>query len=289
MKTHKFGAVAVGAATAATVFVLGTAVAAAGTDERSSASLLTVGGVVSISPTPYAESRDGRHDYQELASLGVLPGLSGGIRSALVTAEAEGNRAEASVAKLDVLKLVTADAVTTWCDGDEGGLRIVNGRILGVPFSADQPPTTLDVSPLIKLELNKHTVQDGVLKVEGLKITVLPSSKPKTEKLDGAELAAVPDLLKAFGVDLAKAPVISTVGDLVDALGGRDGGVLAVTVGTVICTFDAPAPEQPAADEPAGDEPTGDEPEADAPAVPAAHREEAPAPVIVEHSLPVTG
>lgn len=281
MKTHKFGAVAVGAATAATVFVLGSAVAAAGTDERSSASLLTVGGVVTISPTPYAESRDGEHDYQELASLGVLPGLGGGIRSALVTAEAEGNKAEATVAKLDVLKLVTADAVTTWCDGDEGGLSIVNGRILGVPFSADQPPTTLDVSPLIKLELNKHTVADGALKVEGLKITVLPSAKPKAEKLDGAELAAVPDLLKAFGVDLAKAPLISTVGDLVDALGGGSGGLLTVTIGTAICSFDTPAPEQPAADD--------HEEQEEAPAVPAAHREEAPAPVIVEHSLPVTG
>ena len=291
VKTSQFagvGAAAVGAATAAAVFLLGSTVASADPQVTASASLLRISGLVNVSPTPYAQSVDGEPDHQELASLGVIPGLDGGIAGKLLTVDAEGHSAQATVAELDILKLVEADLVKTWCDGgaDEAGVDLVDARVLGTPIKAEQPSVTLDVSPLVKIEVNKQTRRDGYLTVEGLKVTVIPSGKPRTAPLSDAEKKAAPALLDLFGGDASKLPVLSTVGSLLDALHAGSDSLLTVTIGTASCAIaEDDDHDEPAADEHHDDE-QHDEPAAD---VPAAHREEAPAPTIVTANLPVTG
>ncbi|WP_345413584.1 hypothetical protein [Pseudonocardia xishanensis] len=291
MKTSKIagaGAAAVGAATAAAVFLLGSTAASADPQVTASASLLRVSGLVSVSPTPYAQSIDGEPAHQELASLGVIPGLDGGIGGRLLTVDAEGHRAQATVAELDILKLVEADLVRTWCDGDsdEGGVDLVDGRVLGTPIKAEQPSATIDVSPLVKIEVNKQTRKNGYLTVEGLKVTVIPSGKPRTAPLSDAEKKAAPALLDLLGGDTSKLPVLSTVGSLLDALHAGSDSLLTVTIGTASCAVVSDEhPDEPAVEE-HGDEQAPEEPSA---AVPAAHREEAPAPTVVTADLPVTG
>ncbi|WP_181781147.1 choice-of-anchor P family protein [Pseudonocardia pini] len=290
MKTQKFAGAAVGAATAATVFLLGSTAASADPQVTASASLLTVSGAISVSPSPYAQSVDGEPDHQELASIGLIPSLNdSGIAASLLAVDAEGHWAQASVARLDILELVKADLVKTWCDGDEGGLDLVGASILGQPLTATQPGTTVDVSPLIKVELNKQTRRDGTLTVEGLKVTVLPSAKNRAETLTDKEKAAAPELVGLLGGDASKLPLLRTVGDLLDALHAGSDSLLTVTVGTASCTFDEESAEEPADDE-HGDPPaeSSDEP-AEEVAVPASHREAAPTPTIVPLHLPVTG
>jgi hypothetical protein len=292
VKTQKLAGAAVGAATAATVFLLGSTAASADPQVTASASLLTVSGAISVSPSPYAQSVDGEADHQELASIGLIPSLNdSGIAASLLSVDAEGHWAQASVTRLNILELVKADLVKTWCDGDEGGLDLVGASILGQPLTASQPGATVDVSPLIKVELNKQTRRDGTLTVEGLKVTVVPSAKNRAEKLTDKEKAAAPELVGLLGGDASKLPLLRTVGDLLDALHAGSDSLLTVTIGTATCTFD----DEGSQDEPAADEhhdeseDTDTDESAEQFTIPAAHREAAPPPTIVPLHLPVTG
>ena len=296
VKTPKLagaGALAVGAATAATVFLLGTTAASAEPQVTAESTVLRIdGGVVSAGPSIRARAVDGKADHQELASIQAVPGLKdGGVTAKLLAAKAAGHSAEASIANLNVLGLVKADLVRTWCDGDRGGLQLVGASVLGTDLSVDQPNAKVDLSPILTVELNNQTRADGVLTVEGLVVTVLPANKKPTDPLSAEEKAAAGGLIPLLGGDVTKVPLLKTVKDLTDALHIGNGDLLRVTIGTATCTFGAASADQPAADDSA-DTPTADTPTDGTPTDGAAQtpaEDAAPAPVVVRHSLPVTG
>ncbi|MFR9801189.1 hypothetical protein ACL02T_02670 [Pseudonocardia sp. RS010] len=282
MKTSKFagaGAAAVGAATAAAVLLLGSTAASAEPSLDSSAYVFATDGLLSTSPSPYAESRDGEHDRQSVADVTALP-LHGrpGIGLSALVAEAEGHRAEATVAKVDVLGLLRAQTMRTWCDGADGGsagVDLVDASILGTPVSAPLEDQTVDVSPLVKIALNQQDRDDDSITVTGLTVTLLPG-QDRHRDLTDEERQLAPDLIglvRGALPDLQRTP-LRTVDDLLTALSPK-GDLLEITVGSATCVLE---------DEHA------DEPEAE-PVVNAYEPEpgEAPRPEIVRKNLPVTG
>lgn len=266
------GAAAIGAATAVTVLLLGSTAASAQETRPDSAYGLAASGLVTINPTPYVES-DGDPVSDELLGLGV-----GGIGARVLTVEAGGGAAESKVTELEVLDLLKADLVRTYCDEGTGGLQIVGGKVLGV--SLPETPLsgqTIEVSPLLKLTLGEKTPNsDGSVTVTGIELSVLPDAQAnRGEELTSEERQSLPLLGNLLGADLGQ--TAGTVGEVVDQLRGAlgsaldvDGAVQTVTVGSATCS---PVDQ----DEPEADEPTGDD-------VP-----EAPKPEIVKADLPVTG
>ncbi|GAA2867060.1 hypothetical protein GCM10010472_25460 [Pseudonocardia halophobica] len=279
VKTSKFagaGAAAVGAATAAAVLLLGSTAAAAEPSVDSSASVFRTDGLLSISPSPYAESRDGEHDRQSVADVTALP-LHGkpGIGLSALVAEAEGHRAEATVAKVNVLDVLKAEAFRTWCDGADGGsagVDLVNASILGTPVKAPLEEERFDVSPLLRITLNQQDRDDDSITVTGFTLTLVPG-QDRARDLTDKEQEIAPDLVGLVTgqlPDLRKTP-LKTVDDLLRALSPK-GDLLKITVGSATCALEA------------------DE-EHDEPAVKKHEPEpgEAPRPEVVQKNLPVTG
>jgi hypothetical protein len=276
-------AAVVGAATAAAVLIIGSTAASAEPHVDSSAYVLKTAGVLAISPSPYAQSVDGQADRQSVLDVTALPQLAGsGISLSALVAEAEGNTASADVAQVNVLELLKAKLVHTWCDGDSGGFDLVDGSLLGKRFDGPVPHQKIDVSPLISIEVNAQSHEDGALTVKGFVLSVLPAGNDPARALTDAEKQVAPDLLGLFGKPAAPAP-LKSVGDLLTALNPNGDGLLTVTIGSATCTTgggDDSTPAPTTTDEPA---PTTTED------VPAEHREEAPAPEVVPFHLPVTG
>jgi hypothetical protein len=242
VKTKKLaGAAAVGAVTAVTTLLLGATPAFAQDDDSTgdSAFALSASGVLDINPISDVKSADGALVHDELLSIGDVAGeYEDDISVGLLTSEAEANRAETAVKEINLLNILRADLIRTWCDGGEGGLQIINGTVLGqkLPETA-VPGKDIDVSPLVKVSLNNQKrLTDGSLSVTGIKVTVLPAPEvaDPNEKLDSAEKAALPVLGDLLGKEL---PVnTDTLGGLVGDLGGLAGGDLqTITVGNATC------------------------------------------------------
>ncbi|QYN36289.1 hypothetical protein K1T35_02855 [Pseudonocardia sp. DSM 110487] len=242
MKTKKLaGAAAVGAVTAVTTLLLGATPAfAQDSDSKGdSAFALSASGVLDINPISPVKSADGKLVHDELLSIGDVAGeYEDDISLGLLTSEAEAHRSETAVKEVNLLNILRADLIRTWCDNGEGGLQIINGTVLGQKLpDTSVPGKDIDVSPLVKVSLNDQKRNtDGSLSVTGIKVTVLPAPEvaDPNEKLDSAEKAALPVLGDLLGKEL---PVnTDTLGGLVGDLGGLAGGDLqTITVGNATC------------------------------------------------------
>lgn len=268
------GAAAVGAVTAVTALLLGSsaAVAAEQHGRPDSAYGISASGLVTVSPVPSVESRDGEPVSKKLVELGsVRRGLGAGVFSV----DAQAGKAETSVAQLRLLGLLKADLVHTYCADADGGLDIVNGEVLGTKLP-EHPlrDQVIDASPLVRVTLGDRTPHDdGALTVTGIELTLLPAGGDGARALTSAEKAALPDLAGLLGT---AAPQAKTVGDVMKMVAAHVPGIdsgrgaQTVTVGSATCNREDGPKDEPAAD--------GDD------AVPAA-----PAPAIVHANLPVTG
>lgn len=310
MKTKKLaGAAAVGAVTAVTTLLLGATPALAQDDDSTgdSAFALSASGVLDINPISPVRSADGTLVHDELLSIGDVAGkYEDDFAVGLLTSEAEANRAETVVKEVNLLGLLKADVIRTWCDNGEGGLQIVNGSVLGhkLPETA-VPGKDLDLSPLLKLSLNDQKREtDGSLSVTGIKLTVLPGPEAadETEKLDEQTKAALPILGDLVGKDLTSVGS-GTVGDLVGQLGGLTAGgdVQTITIGNATCQEGGAVDgdndsadgdndsngsddgDSNGSDDGDGDDDSGNGGDSDVKA------DTAPAPSVVKAALPVTG
>jgi hypothetical protein len=241
VKTKKLaGAAAVGAVTAVTALLLGATPALAQDSDGDSAFALSASGLLDINPISPVKSVDGKLVHDELLSIGDVAGkVEDDISVGLLTSEAESHRAETAVKEVNLLNIIRADLIRTWCDGGEGGLQIINGTVLGHKLpDTSVPGKDIDVSPLVKVSLNdQKRGTDGSLSVTGIKVTVLPAPEvaDKTEKLTTQEKAALPVIGDLLGKDL---PVnTDTVGGLVGELGGlaSGGDLQTITVGNATC------------------------------------------------------
>jgi hypothetical protein len=233
------GAAAVGAVSAMTL-LLGATPALAQESSTDYAFALEASGALDIDPISYVESADGALVSDELLSIGDVAGeYEDDISFGLLTAEAESHRAETAVKEVNLLNLLRADLIRTWCDNGEGGLQVVNGTILGQKIpDTSVPGEELDLSPLLKLSLNdqvRHS--DGSLTVTGIELKVLPGAETNPdEKLSGEEKAALPILGNLLGKPLDDGA--NTVRDVVDQLGGAlafDGDLQSITIGKANC------------------------------------------------------
>jgi hypothetical protein len=209
VKTKKLaGAAAVGTVTAVTTLLLGATPALAQEDSiTDSAFALEASGVLDINPISLVESADGSLVHDELLSIGDVAGpLEDDISFGLLTSEAESNRAETVVKEVNLLDILRADLIRTWCDNGEGGLQIVNGTILGQKIpDTSVPGKDIDVSPLVKLSLNDQKRNtDGSLSVTGIELTVLPAPElaNSDEELSAEEKAALPVVGELLGTQL---------------------------------------------------------------------------------------
>jgi hypothetical protein len=233
------GAAAAGAVSAVTTLILGATPALAQDSSTDYAYALEVGGLLDIDPVSLVESKDGSLVSDELLSIGDVAGdYEDDISFGLLTAEAESHRAETSVKEVNLLNILRADLIRTWCDNGDGGLQIVNGSVLGHDLpDTSVPGKDLDISPLVKLSLNdqvRHS--DGSLTVTGISLKVLPGAETnRDEQLSNEEKAALPLLGGVLGATLDD--TASTVGEVADKLSalGLDGDALTVTVGEANC------------------------------------------------------
>jgi hypothetical protein len=243
VKTKKLaGAAAVGAVTAVTTLLLGATPAfAQDSDSKGdSAFALSASGLLDINPISQVKSVDGKLVHDELLSIGDVAGkYEDDLAFGLLTSEAESHRAETVVKEVNLLNILKADVIRTWCDNGEGGLQIINGSVLGQKLpDTSVPGKDIDVSPLVKLSLNDQKRNtDGSLSVTGIKLTVLPAPEvaDKEEKLSTQEKAALPVIGDLLGKEL---PVnTDTVGGLVGELGGlaTGGDLQTITVGNATC------------------------------------------------------
>jgi hypothetical protein len=157
VKTKKLaGAAAVGAVTAVTTLLLGATPALAQDSDGDSAFALSASGLLDINPISPVKSVDGKLVHDELLSIGDVAGkVEDDISVGLLTSEAESHRAETAVKEVNLLNIIRADLIRTWCDGGEGGLQIINGTVLGHKLpDTSVPGKDIDVSPLVKVSLN---------------------------------------------------------------------------------------------------------------------------------------
>jgi len=238
------GAAAFTAATAVTALLLGSTAAVAQEAASDSAYALSASGLLNIDPISYVESPDGNAAENQLVGIGdVLGEHQSAIGVGVLTAEARGGASETSVTKVNLLQLLRADLVRTYCEDGDGGMEIVRGTILGRDLPETPVPSqVLDVSPLVKLTLNDQVRhEDGSLTVTGIELTVLPGAGEDLDReLTSDERAALPELTGLLGTDL---PAVNTVGDVVngvtDGLGVQvdpSRPVQTITVGSATCS-----------------------------------------------------
>lgn len=268
-------------AVATVALLLGATPAVADEDDAAeSAFALSASGLVDIDPIPAGVvSTDGELVQKELLGLGERTddAEAAGIFLGVLAAEAEEGRAQASVTRVELLDVLRADLVRTWCDGDDAGLEIVTGTLLGrqlprFPVGSE----TTDVSPLISLSFNNQTRDSaGTLNVTGIEITVLPGAADDVDlPVDPADVGLLNDLL---GEDL---PLdLLTENDVVDALGlTSDDALQTITIGSATC----PARDDEVEHADDHDDASSTHEEDD-------DEDAAPAPTVVEADLAVTG
>jgi hypothetical protein len=243
VKTKKLAsAAAVGAVTAVTTLLLGATPALAQDSKGDSAFALSASGVLDINPISPVKSTDGKLVHDELLSIGNVAGkYEDDISFGLLTSEAEAHRAETVVKEINLLDILRADVIRTWCKNGDGGLQIINGTVLGHKLpDTSVPGKDIDVSPLVKVSLNNQKRNtDGSLTVTGIKITVLPGKKAVDEgdkKLTTQEKATLPVLGALLGKELPANTdtVKGLVGELTGTL-ALDGDLQTITIGSATC------------------------------------------------------
>jgi uncharacterized membrane protein YgcG len=237
-------AAAVGAVTSVTALLLGNTAAVAQEDSFPDYAFgIAAAGALTIDPLPYVASHDGKFVGDQLLGIGdVLGDHEDDIALGVLTAEAKAGQAETSVTELNLLSILRADLVRTWCEDGKGGLEIINGTLLGQPLpDTSVPGTKVDLSPLLTLTLNdQRRNSDGSLTVTGIELSVLPGATNPDEKLSAEEKAALPGLSALLGAPLDLGA--STVGDVLDGVNGALGTDIAlgsplqtITVGAANC------------------------------------------------------
>ena len=244
MNTKKLaGAGAVGAAAVAAL-LLGSTPAFAQESGNDYAFGIEAAGVLAFDALPRVESTDGQLVGDEVVAIGdVLGEHEDAIAFGLLTTEARSGFAQTAVTELNLLDLLRADKVRTWCEDGDGGLEVINGTILGQAIPDTSVPNhEIDLSPIARLTLNDQVRNaDGSLTVTGIKLEVVPGGLTNPgEVLSSEERAALP----VIG-GLLNAPLESTsgtVGDVVDQLSGTLGTQLdlsdtvqTVTIGEANC------------------------------------------------------
>ncbi len=207
---------AIGAATAVTALLIGSTAAYAVevTDGVASAFGIEAEGLVPIEATPFVVSENGELVEAEAANLEIAE---------LLQVAAEDGRASANVVGVDVDGVLTADVVRTFCEDGEGGLQIVNGELLGQALPNDPiMGEEIDLSPLAKVTLGEETRNDdGSITVTGIKLTVLPVSDVQDDDtLAGTPLAGLlptdddtlGGLRDGLGLDATQAAQTVTIG-----------------------------------------------------------------------------
>jgi hypothetical protein len=264
-----------------------------------SAYAFSAAGLLDIDPLPAGvESTDGERISKEVIGLGERTddARADGIFVGLLNASAEANRSEASVARVELLNILRADLIRTFCvdaDPEQSGFEIINGTLLGEDLPETMVPgQEYDLSPLATIVFNDQTRNaDGSLTVTGFELKLLPGAGDgRDERLSAADQAALPDLGGLLGVELPTSG-IDTEQDLLDTLTGPlgvdlDEALQTITVGVATCTEpgDDDGKDEDVIDrDDDGSDDEGDEPdETD-------ETDDAPAPTVVQASLPVTG
>ncbi|MDN5934327.1 MAG: hypothetical protein L0I24_25185, partial [Pseudonocardia sp.] len=217
-------------------------------DEESfvdSAYAFSAAGLLDIDPLPAGvESTDGEPISKEVIGLGerTSDAEADGIFVGVLNASAAAGKSEASVARVELLSILRADLIRTFCEGadpDRSGFEIINGTLLGEELPETMVPgQEYDLSPLATIVFNDQTRNaDGSLTVTGFELKLLPGANDgRDERLSAADQAALPDLGDLLGVDLP-AGAIDTEQDLIDALGvDLDEALQTITVGVATCT-----------------------------------------------------
>jgi hypothetical protein len=221
-----------------------------------------------------------------------------GIYVGVLKSEAEGFRAKAMAAKVDILGL-RFKVLESSSENGQGSSSIIKADDSDgpSPYAGQQ----LSLSPIVKVEFNRQTRSRDRLTVDAAVITLLPSERrgqvltekdlnllssiaPKQWKIPTME-----QVLQEHVRSKAPAGSLATAADLVSSLKALNpalaipiqSGLEAVTIASSSSRLPAPAAPAPAAPAPAAPAPA-------APAAPAVPAPAAPAPTPVEANLPVT-
>ena len=248
MKNKKIAGVGIAgtvAATAVTALLLGASPAMADDGYGYGAAYaFAASGLFDQEPIKFVES-DGELVRDEVLSFGERTELEdAGIFVGVLNSAAEAGKAEASVLRLELLELLRADVFRTFCEGDEGGVQLVNGTLLGQELPESPIPSTeIDGSPLVKASFNNQTRNtDGSLTVTGLELQLLPGRDDDVnERLSATDQASLPVLGDLLGVELPTN--LGTEDDLVEQLTGPlgldlDGALQTITVGSATCAVE---------------------------------------------------
>jgi hypothetical protein len=261
-------AASVGAATAVVALLLGS-VSGNATEEGPTASAYGISseGLLPIAPTPSVEAPPGG----EQNAIEVPDPLGVGV----LNVKAEGYQSDAKAVDINLLSgAVKASLIEAKCDNGQGTSQLI-GDIAGSPLpSAPDLGQNLDLSPLLKVELNRQTHDDsGALTVDALVVSLLPGgngqlpvnpgdlsqlqglapSNLKVPTLDQLQQAKQADTQAAPGA----VPAVPTVDDLIAQIqhlnpnlalpAAGDGPLLEIVVSSATCRAEEgpKAPEKP--------------------------------------------
>lgn len=301
MRNKKIAGAGVAVAASAALLLAASPAFAAEESFVDSAYAFSASGLLDIDPLPAGvDSTDGEPISKEVLGLGerTSDAEADGIFVGLLNASAEAGKSEASVARVELLSILRADLIRTFCedaDPDRSGFEIINGTLLGEELPETMVPgQEYDLSPLATIVFNDQTRNaDGSLTVTGFELTLLPGAGDgRDERLSAADQAALPDLGGLLGVELPTSG-IDTEQDLLDTLTGPlgvdlDEALQTITVGVATCTElvddDGNNDEDNGDKDENGSDDAGDDSDDVDGATP-----DAPAPTVVQAGLPVTG
>lgn len=292
VSTKKFtgAGLAIGAATAVTAMLLGSTAASASEAHYSAAFGVSASGLLDINPLPFVESEDG--DRVEDQLLGIDEGI---LSVGVLNVRAQDGEAQSEVLEVELRDILNAEVITTSCVDGDGGLQILDLELAGgveleIPQDGLIKNEEINLTPLVNITFGEQTRNaDDTVTVTGIKVEVLPVTEAQ---LDDAVDPQEADLLGGLlGTDLSDAPLL---GDVLGELGlDTDEALQTVTIGSATCG-DYKDDDGDNGDD-KGDDGKGDDDKDDVDAGDddAVETDDdtaaAPAPTVVEASLPVTG
>lgn len=305
VSTKKFtgAGLAIGAATAVTALLIGSTSAYASENGTESAFGISASGLIDIEETPYVESTDGEFVEDSLLDLGIE---ELGLSAKVLNVTAQDGQADSEVVDLQIDDVLSAKLVRTFCFDGDGGLELVDlasadgENELKIPEDGPIKNESIDVSPLLKVTLGEQTRNaDESITVTGIKITVLPVAESERENpLSEQDASALNDLL---GTEFtAGLDDLGTMADELEAMSdesgmGSDEALQTITIGSATCGEikgdggDDDGDNGDDADHSDDADKGGDDEDVDGKGNGGDDVTAAPAPTVVEASLPVTG
>lgn len=215
-------AAGIGAATAAVALLLGT-MSGSATENGPTASAYGISsqGLLPLDPTPTVEAPPGgsKNAVEVPQPLGV----------GVLNVHAEDYKSDAKAVDINLLSgAVKASLIEAKCDNGQGDSKLI-GDIAGSPLpSAPGLGQGLDLSPLLKVELNRqHKDDNGNLTVDALVVTLLPGGNGQLPVNPGdlsqlqnlapssLKVPTLGQLQAAKQADTQAAPGVPTVDDLI--------------------------------------------------------------------------